>query len=337
MKNDRDIQGPESSEQNFNFQLKPGVYEYGHNGRNSFNLILILSLAAGSGTTKSNDFVEKGTTKHNGLNKMQIVSPIDPLNNMLITTQSQKPDTTFVIEKPNPIPKNLNIDVVGMEPSKGVDSLIFSTPSILFKTVDTTHPIEEGYLLQEVEPNLIRLIDLNGLLESGFNFPVLNSEIRVHSLMKDDLIDLINKAQSDGISIYVRSGYRNYWEQQYALNKVNGDTSKVSLPGQSQHQTGLAIDFSTPENEHSIGLYSGFENTKTGKWLVENSWKFGYIQSYVNGHDGIDPLAEPHHYLYVGLEIAKMYHELKDMGWKGDIIDLQQIFSLAVDSGTSEK
>lgn len=335
--NDRDIQGPESKNLHLDFQLTPGIYEYKHVGKNSFNLILILTLAASGGAVKGKDLIEEEGIKNIGLNKIEVVSPIEISSNQMNITQNENSDIVLFTEESKPIVEEFDVEVSGIKPGREVDLLISTTPEILFKIVDITNPIEKEYLLQEVEPKLIKLTDLNGFLENGFNFPVLNPETRVHALMKDDLIDLVNKAQNDGVSIYIRSGYRNYWEQQFALNKVNGDTSKVSLPGQSQHQTGLAIDFSTPENEHAIGLYSGFDDTNTGKWLLENSWKFGYIQPYVNRHDGIDPLAEPHHYLYVGQEIARVYYELREIGWKGDIFDLQEIFTIAANSSTSEK
>jgi LAS superfamily LD-carboxypeptidase LdcB len=177
------------------------------------------------------------------------------------------------------------------------------------------------------------LTDLSEFIDSGLGFPVLNAETKVNVLMRDDLVALVNKAHADNNTIYIRSGYRSYWEQQYSLNKVSGDTSKVALPGQSQHQLGLAVDFSTPENQQAVGLYSGFENTKLSQWLVENSWKYGFVQPYVNGHDNINPAAEPQHYLYVGREMAAIYREFKESGWEGDIFDLQGTF-LATKDGT---
>lgn len=298
MSTDRDIYSLESGESTFDFQPKTGVYEFKHLGKNSFNLLLILSLASGGSQVINGNksLSKKEMSKITGPHITEIVPSFIEFNNSELNLK--------------PTPESIS------KPIEEVNSLISSIPEILYKTIDSAHSVNEDYLSSEIEPNLIKLSELG--------LPTLNSETKVNSLMKKDLTDLINQAWDDHISIYIRAGYRSFWEQQYALDKVMGDTSKVALPGQSQHQLGLAIDFSTSENQQEIGLYSGFENTKTNKWLLENAWKYGYVQPYINGHDGINPSAEPHHYLYVGQEMAKMYKELKDSGWEGDIFDLQK-------------
>ncbi len=56
---------------------------------------------------------------------------------------------------------------------------------------------------------------------------------------------------------------------------------------------GTAIDF--------INLDDNLLNTKEGKWLYENSLKYGFSLSYPKGHEiETGYKAEPWHYLYIG-------------------------------------
>ena len=76
------------------------------------------------------------------------------------------------------------------------------------------------------------------------------------------------------------------------------ERDKVSArPGFSEHQTGLAIDINS--------LDESFENTVAGKWLAENSSKYGFILRYPKGKEGITGYNyEPWHLRYVGKKLA---------------------------------
>ena len=53
-----------------------------------------------------------------------------------------------------------------------------------------------------------------------------------------------------------------------------------------------------------------FGETKPGKWLKENSWKYGFILRYENGtQDVVGYEYEPWHFRYVGKDVAAAYHE----------------------------
>ena len=53
-----------------------------------------------------------------------------------------------------------------------------------------------------------------------------------------------------------------------------------------------------------------FGETKPGKWLKENSWKYGFILRYENGtQDVVGYEYEPWHFRYVGKDVAATYHE----------------------------
>ncbi len=127
----------------------------------------------------------------------------------------------------------------------------------------------------------------------------------------EHLEQLFNKALEDNIHLYGASGYRSYKTQDaifaYNVQRYGSDkeANKVSAhPGQSEHQTGLAIDLTAKSvNFH---LIQGFGNTLEGKWLKENAANFGFIIRYPKGKEAITGYTyEPWHVRYVGLEVAK--------------------------------
>ena len=74
--------------------------------------------------------------------------------------------------------------------------------------------------------------------------------------------------------------------------------------GSSEHQTGLAVDINTASSR------ANFQNTKEYKWLINNSYKYGFIERYPKGKTNITGYKyEPWHYRYVGIEAASIIHE----------------------------
>jgi len=99
----------------------------------------------------------------------------------------------------------------------------------------------------------------------------------------------------------VTDGYRTL-EQQQTLYDSMEDKSLVALPGHSEHQTGLAADIS----------YDGVDisNSSQGRWLMENSYKYGFILRYPKQKKDITGFSfEPWHYRYVGQPHASFIHQ----------------------------
>ena len=77
----------------------------------------------------------------------------------------------------------------------------------------------------------------------------------------------------------------------------------VAKPGTSEHQTGLALDIVAASYQL---LDEGQEDTAEQKWLMENSWKYGFILRYMKDKTDITGTSfEPWHYRYVGVEDAQ--------------------------------
>ncbi len=77
----------------------------------------------------------------------------------------------------------------------------------------------------------------------------------------------------------------------------------IAIPGTSEHQTGLALDIVSSSYQL---LNKEQENTPEQKWLIENSYKYGFILRYPSDKTNITGIEyEPWHYRYVGKETAK--------------------------------
>lgn len=120
---------------------------------------------------------------------------------------------------------------------------------------------------------------------------------------------LFNGALEDGIKLYGVSGYRSYARQQSIYNNevknygVDAANKAVAQPGQSEHQTGLAMDVSCASMGY--GLDDSFENTKEGKWLKAHAVEYGFIIRYQKDKVDITGyMYEPWHVRYVGKDAA---------------------------------
>ena len=106
--------------------------------------------------------------------------------------------------------------------------------------------------------------------------------------------EMVDAMAAEGLTdIYGQSGYRSYATQKmlndnkilYYRNlgysyehAVELACTVVAAPGASEHQSGLAIDFTTSANGSS--LTDSFGTTPVGQWLAANSWKYGFILRY---------------------------------------------------------
>ena len=77
----------------------------------------------------------------------------------------------------------------------------------------------------------------------------------------------------------------------------------VAIPGTSEHELGLAADIYSSEN---LNLDESQVNTFTQQWLMENSWRYGFVLRYPQDKSDITGIIfEPWHYRYVGKKHAK--------------------------------
>lgn len=137
---------------------------------------------------------------------------------------------------------------------------------------------------------------------------------------------MYDDALKDGITLYLRSGYRNISTQTINYNanierlQNQGFTKEEAIietnlyytvPGHSEHHTGLAFDIITPEYHKDIYTLSDeFAKTEAYDWLIKNCADYGFILRYQEHKTDITQINfEPWHYRYVGVEHAQYIME----------------------------
>lgn len=143
------------------------------------------------------------------------------------------------------------------------------------------------------------------MIDPGFNSGglMLRHEARIafETMCRD--------AHSAGLYLQAISTFRSFFYQKKVYFKnLTAEISileyqtirdKVSArAGHSEHQTGLAVDINDLEQT--------FEETPEAKWLVANSYRYGFILRYPKGKEFITGYDyEPWHFRYLGKEHAK--------------------------------
>ena len=164
--------------------------------------------------------------------------------------------------------------------------------------VNRTHPLDSSYVPEDLIPVNIPFAYSADDQRNYLSFPAGKA---LESLFED--------ASDAGLHLIGVSGYRSFdrqkmiYEQNLAVKGPEQTNLYSAMPGQSEHQTGLAIDISTPSVFSA--LTTDFENTPEGQWLFENAHRYGFILRYPAGKEHITGYAyEPWHFRYVGIPLA---------------------------------
>ncbi len=139
---------------------------------------------------------------------------------------------------------------------------------------------------------------------------------------------LVDKAAAEGLELKMTTAYRSYNFQKILFdNYVEKEGEEAAnqysaKPGQSEHQTGLSVDVSSPSVDYQLS--DDYGKTEEGKWLAENAYRFGFIIRFPKGKEDITGYQyEPWHIRYVGLTTAKEIYEqsltLEEFLQKNDI------------------
>jgi D-alanyl-D-alanine carboxypeptidase len=124
---------------------------------------------------------------------------------------------------------------------------------------------------------------------------------------------LAEQMHADGYGqLFVNSAYRTYdyqadlFESKIRQYGLAGALVRSAKAGHSEHQTGLAVDVSVPAQ--GCAIMTCFGKTEAGKWVAENSWRFGFIVRYEEETTAITGYSyEPWHLRFLGQELAAEY------------------------------
>ena len=119
-------------------------------------------------------------------------------------------------------------------------------------------------------------------------------------------------------TLILNSGFRTYKTQKALYDRTKATRGLAvaerlsARPGHSEHQLGLAADFSA--RGQGCVILTCFGNTEAGRWLEQNAHEYGFILRYPKGYRAITGFQyEPWHFRYVGVELAT---EMKTKGVK---------------------
>lgn len=193
-----------------------------------------------------------------------------------------------------------------LEVTKKEEVQVSVTTPTTKKTPDGTFTTSNGHTGKTIDG--ITYIDGVLIVNKTYSLPSSYNPGGITSEAWGALQEMQGAASSQGINLWIKSGYRSYSTQQntYAgwvatYGQATADTISAR-PGHSEHQTGLAVDLNS--------LSQDFEYTPEGKWLNDNCYKYGFIIRFVKGKENETGYAfEPWHVRYVGKDLAtKLYN-----------------------------
>jgi D-alanyl-D-alanine carboxypeptidase len=175
---------------------------------------------------------------------------------------------------------------------------VITNPESVAVLVNNQYLLSEDYIpLDLVYPNV------------PFMFEEKIDKRKMRSEAANALEDLFLEAKNNGQALLGVSAYRSYQTQKalfnYYVERDGEEKARTysAVPGQSEHQTGLAID--VVGESLTCLLEDCFADTEEGKWLVENAADFGFIIRYpIEKEDITGYQFEPWHLRYVGKEMA---------------------------------
>lgn len=142
--------------------------------------------------------------------------------------------------------------------------------------------------------------------------------VEVAQEMYEDLTDMLNDGEAEGLVFWVASGYRSMERQRELLDEdiealmrrgsspseAYEEVVQETMPvGCSEHATGLAVDIVA--KDYQI-LDEKQERTEEIQWLQENCSRYGFILRYPKGKEDITKVSyESWHFRYVGKAAAE--------------------------------
>ena len=154
------------------------------------------------------------------------------------------------------------------------------------------------YLKENYEPN--DLVKISNSYSWG-------TDQRIKKEVYDAFLKMWEDANNNGIYLMINSSYRDYKSQKdvydkYVLTKNPKYADSIAArPGHSEHSSGLCLDIFSKANTNK----NTFKDTEDYEWLINNSYKYGFILRYPENKENITGYNfEAWHYRYVGLDAA---------------------------------
>ena len=283
--------------------------------KKNFIIFIIFIILIIFGTTKLMSFILKNVDTHKNKNEI-----IDKINNKKEDTEKGKK-----LKELNNINKKVKyfkmdnldryINYKNKNPDKEIKQIIKDVNMDLDK-----EPYED--MIKAANLNSINiLVNKHNYLTEDYvpeNLENINSSyalsnMKMVSEAKNAFENLSKDAAKQNLKVIAMSTYRSYEYQVDLYNRYVKTDGKEAAdtysgrPGNSEHQTGLAIDVTT----YNAKQQGDFEKTDEFTWMTNNAYKYGFILRYPKDKENITGYSyEPWHYRYVGKKVAEEIHNL---------------------------
>lgn len=139
---------------------------------------------------------------------------------------------------------------------------------------------------------------------------------RLHPRAAAALRELMIAARESNHPVLVSSAYRSYDHQKKLLTEMTAlygtayAQHYVAQPGHSEHQTGLAVDFTSYSPRCKVTFASCALTNATARWLADHAHEHGFILRYPPGKSALTGvLPESWHFRYVGKDMAQLIYQ----------------------------
>ncbi len=233
----------------------------------------------------------------------------------------QKTTDTVPVETPEPTVEAVQEAVVEVEevPAEAEEAAVSGVTGIPGAVDPSTLPPKPDIDITSWE--FIFNNSFNSIAEYSAPYGTLGQQ-GIHANIVQDAMDFMQGARDAGFNIWCSRALRNYEYQDtsflnFRFNQAEDAYSAAQQmlgPGLSDHQTGLALDF-TDRMDYDAS-YQEFDDdymkdTELYRWLVEHCAEYGFILRYPEGKEAFygTPCNHPAHFRYVGKEAAKYIME----------------------------
>lgn len=215
--------------------------------------------------------------------------------------------------------------VLSVRHAERSEKLSVETPSFSLEPPDTELPSFPLASAPSADDPLLVLVNRSHPLPADYA-PALTKlsdwDLSVASVVYEPLSQMLSDGRAAGLRFQICSAYRTREEQQALFDEdvarymAQGMTEAAAIeqterytmhPGCSEHETGLALDIVSLDNQLLDETQS---QTAETQWLHTHCWEYGFILRYPPEKGDITGIDfESWHYRYVGTEAAQYLHE----------------------------
>lgn len=240
-----------------------------------------------------------------------IITKMDLVN----TLKQESKDTTIVEATPEPTVEPTIEPTI--EPTNEPIEALEEDPE---DSSEMEYTLENYYIdYEQLDDELLVLVSPLVALPDDYEITLVSYDNKeVNELAYDQLSDLLKYVNENIGSLWIASGYRSVELQDTLFNRYVDDNMDdgmtyeeavadvmltATVPGYSEHHTGLAVDFNYVTED--------FQYTDQYEWLCEHAHEYGFILRYTEEKEDITNINyEPWHYRYVGVEHATAMYEM---------------------------